>query len=176
MSLPRCHIFHLWQSCFYQRWWSQSLPTSNAVEVRMILSSSMLELYVWSQQIEKEIINKASSRKGKLQTSGANQSRFFLDKKRAVLLLSQNKRKEQLTKGNVDAITESNWGCGIELGTPNEITIILAFVWMKRGNTLSCHSLKWCDMVSPWIHIAITQPSPVKGSVCRRKAKTSGKG
>lgn len=74
----------------------------------MILSSSMLELYVWSQQIEKEIINKASSRKGKLQTSGANQSRFFLDKKRAVLLLSQNKRKEQLTKGNVDAITESN--------------------------------------------------------------------
>lgn len=76
----------------------------------MILSSSMLELYVWSQQIEKEIIviNKASSRKGKLQTSGANQSRFFLDKKRAVLLLSQNKRKEQLTKGNVDIIIESN--------------------------------------------------------------------
>lgn len=58
--------------------------------------------------------------------------------------------KEQLTKQNIDIVIESNWGCEIELGTP-EWTIILAFVWMKRAVPPSAatvtYSLKWSNIV-----------------------------
>lgn len=49
MFVPRCHIFHLWQKCFHQRWWSQSVSISNIIEAINILSSKALaELYIWS--------------------------------------------------------------------------------------------------------------------------------